>query len=602
MITFSHLIHILKKYKKKYNKFYFITFPVTQTIIALIIADFKLTEPYSAEFEFFIIILCWGIFLLILIFSDFYDLIKKNCLTGIERVKMILVFAARSTLGIFLFLVFLFLIWPGNFVFIIRNPGWIVSKFITNEEQYKKEVYSDSTYALFYINELELTTKEILKEEELFKKNFTQMTESEKNKISELWMKFIDYVSGLRYIQNKYVSYSSIKESLKNNENVESVIIEASCLLSKVKNTYEIVELLNNNKILENYLNYGYITNIFPRNEYFFLKQELGSILNIYHLQKLFRYFDNGNFSISDNMEMNDLLNYINSNEIYIRELYEGRKFDFYSENFFEQLDKFTNFILSPARKSIMITLTGIEYGPRKNKLISGNEIKNIEKMLLPGDILLRRNKWQITNIGIPGFWTHSGIYTGNLQKLDEYFAGIESLDGLKFSEYLQQNYKKIYDYYNDNNPSVIESIAPCVSLTPLSNIAESDFFAALRPELSKEDIFKAIIKAYEFYQTPYDYSFDFFTDDGLICSELISKSYYTDDTKKGLNFYYNEYDNKLILYPNDIAKKFAINYGTDKEELSLVVFYDAMDIKESSFINSVEAFIQSSERSKWDF
>ena len=41
-----------------------------------------------------------------------------------------------------------------------------------------------------------------------------------------------------------------------------------------------------------------------------------------------------------------------------------------------------------------MITLTGIEYGPRKNKLISGNEIKKYrKKCFLPGDILLRRKQ-----------------------------------------------------------------------------------------------------------------------------------------------------------------------------------------------------------------
>ena len=601
MITVSHVISLIKKYRKNHNKFFFITLPVIQTVIALIIADFKFTEPYSAVFEFFIIILCWSVFLLMVIFSDFYDLVKKDYSTKTKRVKMLVIFLTRSLLGISFFLIFLFLIWPGNFVFIIRNPGWIVSKFITSEEQYNNEIKIDATYALFYINGLEIIKNEILQEKDLFQKNYTELTKSEKDRISKLWLKFIDYVSGLRLIQNKYISYSSIKESLKTDEDIESSIIEFSCLLAKVKNTYEMVKLLNNNKMMENYLNYGYVDNVFPRNEYFFIKQELGSMLNIFHLGKLFDYFSNRDITAS-NIEINDLLKYINSNDEYVIDLYEDRKFDLYSENFFEQLDKFTSFILSPARKSIMISLTGIEYGPRKEKLISKSEIKKIEKLLLPGDILLRRNKWQATNVGIPGFWTHSGIYTGTLKQLNEYFDGITFLENQKFSEYLEENFPDIYNYYIENNPSVIESIAPCVSLTPLSNIAESDFFAALRPELSREDIFKAIIKAYEFYQTPYDYSFDFFTDDGLVCSELVSKAYYDNDVKKGLHFYYNEYENKPILYPNDIAKKFAKDYGTENEELELVVFYDALDIAEASFINSLEAFIKSSERSKWDF
>ena len=87
----------------------------------------------------------------------------------------------------------------------------------------------------------------------------------------------------------------------------------------------------------------------------FFLKQELGSTLNIYHLKKIVSTISTMEiFSISDNMEMNDLLNYINSNEIYIRELYEGRKFDLYSEKLFlNNWTKFTNFYSESGKKKV---------------------------------------------------------------------------------------------------------------------------------------------------------------------------------------------------------------------------------------------------------
>ncbi len=45
-----------------------------------------------------------------------------------------------------------------------------------------------------------------------------------------------------------------------------------------------------------------------------------------------------------------------------------------------------------------------------------------IKEELLPGDILLKRNNYQLTNMGLPGFWTHSGIYIGSLEELDKYF------------------------------------------------------------------------------------------------------------------------------------------------------------------------------------
>jgi hypothetical protein len=257
-----------------------------------------------------------------------------------------------------------------------------------------------------------------------------------------------------------------------------------------------------------------------------------------------------------------------------------------------------------PFQKWVAISITGVDYSSRKEKYVSNEDIDIIKEELLPGDILLKRNNYQLTNIGLPGFWTHSGIYIGCLEELDKYFKDMSLGDYLCVSEYIKVNFPKVYDSLCDKSKNkrqyIIEVIAPGVVINPLDAIAKVDYFSALRPKLSKEDKLKALFTAFQSLGKAYDYNFDIMTDNALFCSELIYKSYLRSSNKKGITFNLEPKAGRLLLSPNSIIKKFDVEFDSEDAEFDFVVFYDGSERERKAIRKSAKDLKITWKRSKW--
>lgn len=237
-----------------------------------------------------------------------------------------------------------------------------------------------------------------------------------------------------------------------------------------------------------------------------------------------------------------------------------------------------------PVQKYIMVSITGLEFTKRKNKFITDSQLEEIKSILEPGDILLKRNDWQATNIGIPGFWTHTGLYLGSLEKLNEYFREVKSLGGKSFSDRLKEINEKNYSIILENNDlSVIEAIEEGVAVKPINNIGKVDYFSAVRPRISREEKMEAILKAYSFIGQPYDYYLDMESNDAFICTEVIYKSF-----EKSISFELDKKLGKKIVFPNSVVKKFAHERLKEDRELDFVLFYD-LDIRTKKAFKSTE-------------
>lgn len=246
-----------------------------------------------------------------------------------------------------------------------------------------------------------------------------------------------------------------------------------------------------------------------------------------------------------------------------------------------------------PVQKYVMVSISRIEFTKRKEKFITDSDLKEIGTCLEPGDILLKRNDWQATNLGISGFWTHTGLFIGNLENMDEYFSDVEELKGKRFSDKLKElNLEAYNSLLNESELSVIESIEEGVVVKPLNNIAKVDYFSAVRPRISKEEKMKAIMKAYGFLGRPYDFSINIDSNDAFICTALIAKSF-----EDNIKFEVEEKLGKKVILPNSVAKKFAQERKNKSRELDFVLFYD-LDLKTKKAYKSTELqFVKSHRR-----
>ena len=241
-------------------------------------------------------------------------------------------------------------------------------------------------------------------------------------------------------------------------------------------------------------------------------------------------------------------------------------------------------------QKEVLELIGDIDFSFRKDKYLNDKELSHLKEKIQTGDIILRRNEMLLTNIGIPGFYTHSGIYIGDADVLDIYFDGLPMLNKQKPSGYILENYPLIYQHLIQKKHPVIEAVAEGVIIEPLEHIANADYLAVLRPLLDKESLFKSLLTAFEYYGYDYDFLFDFGNDNELVCSELLYLSLRPHHDKKGILFKMSTYEGRPFLPPNDIAAQYSKEVKEKNKQFDFIYFFDApLYIKKGTSSNENE-------------
>ena len=239
-----------------------------------------------------------------------------------------------------------------------------------------------------------------------------------------------------------------------------------------------------------------------------------------------------------------------------------------------------------PVLKTICIAAGKVDFSGRKKKYISRTDLRNIKSELKPGDIIFRRNSDQLSNIAISGFWTHSGIYLGGKEEINDFFLNINLPDGLKPSEYIEQYFPDVSRKLAMRHNLVIEAVGEGVTINSIDLFANSDYFSAVRPVMSKDDLFRVLIAAFENFGRPYDFLFSQESNETLYCSEFVLKSF----LKAGSNLHFS--DSRLtdedIITPNEIA----VNVSGNDSSFQFILFYCADEHVKKAFRKNKEEFI----------
>jgi len=250
----------------------------------------------------------------------------------------------------------------------------------------------------------------------------------------------------------------------------------------------------------------------------------------------------------------------------------------------------------------------------RQNQaLISAAQIAAMIPHLRPGDVMLQRREWYVSNVGLPGFWSHAALYVGTPQERRANFDDAEVRAWVKqqgiadgdLEKLLAQRYPKAYQtsqalQEHGHVPRVLEAISEGVSFTTMEHSAAADSLVVLRPRLAKKEQAVALLRAFGYAGRPYDFDFDFQTDASLVCTELVYKAYEPGRDFRGLRLQPQEIVGRLAIPANDIARAFDSEYQTPQQQWDMVLFLDGDERQKRAVEAGVAAFRASWQRPKW--
>jgi hypothetical protein len=148
----------------------------------------------------------------------------------------------------------------------------------------------------------------------------------------------------------------------------------------------------------------------------------------------------------------------------------------------------------------------------------------------------------------------------------------------------------------------VIEAVSEGVVAASLEHSCAADYVAVLRPRVPALMKVRAIERALLFWGRPYDFNFDFATDDEVVCSELVMKCYEPGSAgDKGLEVPYVELVGKRAVPPTEIVRRFRDQRGNAEAQLDFVYFLEGREREKRAVIADAEALAATVDRPKWD-
>ncbi len=229
------------------------------------------------------------------------------------------------------------------------------------------------------------------------------------------------------------------------------------------------------------------------------------------------------------------------------------------------------------------------------DSLIDEQQLAKLAAVLEPGDVLLERRNWYLSNAFLPGYWPHGAVYVGTADDLRE--------RGLDQNEYVRKHWDEFVAKDDEGHEHVIlEAVSEGVIFSSLEHsIGGADSAAVLRPRISEEEKNDAIARAFSFAGRPYDFEFDFETTDMLVCTEVVFRTY--GGNSGPISFPLEEIMGRQTMPAINLVRKFNEEYGTDDADFEFVAFIDGDEQTGTSrYHTDVQAFRDTVNRSASTF
>jgi len=418
------------------------------------------------------------------------------------------------------------------------------------------------------------------------------------------WSSVLDSIAGLDVIRREHKKFDLFHDRKQRNS---SFAIANAAFLAGYRHALEFIALADNNPALDTILNeavpeLGIPAGTFDRFKFRFLNVAIAS--EFAALQVIAKSYGAG---------PQELHAAINEDSRVIWQMGKGKGHELTLKNALAVVQKTGFSAWFPLQKGVSEWMGDTKVARKHSHLISVRQIAEMGKRLQPGDILFERHEWYLSNLGLPGFWTHVALYIGTPEERSAYFndAGVRAwvkgegvADG-NLEKLLQQRYPTTYANgmapREQGHPArILEAISEGVAFTSLEYSGASDSIGVIRPRLSKREKAMAIMRAFHYSGRPYDFNFDFQTDSALVCSELIYKAYEPVRGMQGIRFPLTEVLGRKVSTPNGMVRQFAEQLGTPAAQADFVLFIDGFEKEKRAVESTPEQFLASWQRPNW--
>ncbi|MEM7401048.1 MAG: YiiX/YebB-like N1pC/P60 family cysteine hydrolase [Pseudomonadota bacterium] len=286
----------------------------------------------------------------------------------------------------------------------------------------------------------------------------------------------------------------------------------AACLVVKLDRL--LLEKVAAHTFIQRKLNEGIPERNVQRKQYTAIYEAFTDVKNAYKIYQAIKFVDNQQIKLNTFKNDRDIGNFV-------RQLNEYRSYlDENKRNYLKRFIQFVKHIFKRRGASVkqqaqfkLLEVSGrilSECVNKENKLVTNEILEQVQQIVKPGDIFVTRHQYALTNLFLPGFWPHSAIYIGTEAEREEIGINIPKPLLVKWQ----------------GDICTFEALKDGVLLRTLENTLSVDGFVILRPTISQKGINKAIERILDHEGKKYNFDFDFFRSDRLVCTELSYRAF----------------------------------------------------------------------------
>lgn len=477
-----------------------------------------------------------------------------------------------------------------------------------------ERLQEDARTALIYRDGLRQVIGYVDSRKDLFPietpKDSRLLLREEKEVVWNTWQRFLDYMLALESLEQSHARFHRLKDASREN----SFLIGYTAMLARYRAALEFIDRVEHNPELDKVLNDAVPEIGLPKGSYAKLK---------------FKYL---NVAIATEFAAREILMKafpgetqsalraaIQADADYIWKAGRGRAHSLTAKNALKIVQNGASSAWLPIQQGVSEWMGHTKVYRRNECLISPKQINELQPKLMPGDVLLERREWYLSNIGLPGFWSHAALYIGTPEERRLFFEDADTRHWVKqqgessgdlealLESGVQSRKSNVGGLASCEAPQeeghhvrIIEAIGEGVSFKSLEHSAACDALVVLRPRLSKAEKARALLRAFRYVGRPYDFNFDFSTDSELVCTELVYKAYEPATGFTGLRFPTIEMLGRKVTPANELVKQFDVQHGTGDQQFDMIIFLDGQERHKKAVEASLAELRESWKRPKW--